>query len=125
MNVLFHAHSGLRYLVLLFGVLAVVWFAIGWVTGRSFEGAGRGLFAAFLGTLDLQVLLGLVLLFGRLGVPGVWIHLVAMVSAAVVVHAAGVVQRTRMPGFAAPLVGVVVALGLIALGIGALGRPIV
>jgi len=123
-DVLFHAHSGLRYLVLLFGAVAVVWFAFGRVTGRPFEGIGRGLYAALLATVDLQVLLGLFLLFGRLGRPGVALHAALMVTAAVALHAASIVQRKRAPGYAAPLIGVLAALGLIVLGIGALGRPI-
>lgn len=124
MEILFHAHSGLRYLVLLLGVVAAVWFVFGRLTGRPFQGIGRGLFTALLATVDLQVLLGLFLLFGRLGRPGVELHAALMVTAAVALHAASIVQRKRAPGYGAPLIGVLVALGLIVLGIGALGRPL-
>ena len=57
MNFLFHAHSGLRYIVLLVGLVAIAVLAIGLIRKKPI-GAERGLTAAFVGVLDLQVLLG-------------------------------------------------------------------
>ncbi|MCX6049804.1 MAG: hypothetical protein NT075_32290 [Chloroflexi bacterium] len=60
-NVIFQAHSGWRYLVLLVAILAVLKFLIGWLTTSKWSGLDRGLGTAFPIVLDIQLLLGLVL----------------------------------------------------------------
>jgi hypothetical protein len=55
-------HSGLRYLVLLAGVAAVVTSAMGLRGGAAPSGAERASMSAFVGLLDLQVVLGVLLL---------------------------------------------------------------
>jgi hypothetical protein len=93
MNILFMAHSGLRWLVLLVAAVAIVKFAIGWLRGGEFKGMDRGLTAGFSGLMDLQVTLGIVFLLwnglaeGGTGFPMYRIeHGVAMILAAVVAH---------------------------------------
>jgi uncharacterized membrane protein YphA (DoxX/SURF4 family) len=91
MTILFMAHSGLRYLILLVAAIAVVKFAIGWLQGSEFKGMDRGLTSAFSGLMDLQVTLGLIFLlwdgFTGRGFPLFRIeHAVVMVIAAVVAH---------------------------------------
>lgn len=114
------AHSGLRYLVLLVGVVAALAFAYGLATRRPLR-AERGINAAFVGFLDLQVLLGLILM----GVTGTFGgqfmgHMVTMILALVVAHAASIVAR-RSPdarrALTVRLVGVVLTLALVAAGI--------
>lgn len=62
-------HSYLRWLIVLVGAVAIVRFAIGWLRAGGFKGMDRGLAAAFSGLIDLQALLGIVLLVG-LGLSG-------------------------------------------------------
>lgn len=126
MNVLFKAHSGLRYLVLVVGLLAVVYFVSGLVSKRPVDKKVRILGSSFAGLLDTQILLGLVLLgSGWPFQPMLWGHLSLMLLAAVLAHVLLVVNRRRpQPGFLLPLIGVGGALLLISLGILAIGRGV-
>lgn len=91
MNILLMAHSGLRWLVLLVAVLAIIKYLIGWLQRGQYKGMDRGLMAAFSGLLDLQSLLGVILLVWS-GLAGVGFpffriaHGLIMVAAAVVAH---------------------------------------
>lgn len=91
MNILFMAHSGLRWLVLLVAVIAIVKFLIGWLTRGSYKGMDRGLMAGFSGLMDLQATLGIILLLwgglAGMGFPLYRIeHGLIMILAAVVAH---------------------------------------
>lgn len=126
-GMLFHAHSGLRYLVLLAGILAVGYLGYAAATRRTAGRVGRILAAAFTGLLDLQVLLGLLLLASIPFYGALAGHIVIMIVAALVMHGASIGHKRRPPerqGPALLLVGVVVALALILLGILSIGRPI-
>ena len=123
MNALFAAHSGLRYLVLLAGLVAAVFFAVGLAQKRPVTRAVRVMGAVFSGLLDLQVLLGLVLVLMGRYYPALIGHIVMMLAAVAVVHILLVKNRKRpQPGYALPLVAVVLGLALIAGGILAI-RP--
>jgi hypothetical protein len=123
MNILFHAHSGLRYLVLLVGLAALVYFLSGLATKRPVDKGVRILGAAFTGLLDLQVLLGLIMVAMGRFYPQLIGHIVMMVLAAVETHVLMVMNRKRSnPGYLLPLIAVAVALALIAGGIMAIGR---
>lgn len=124
MTVLFHAHSGLRYLVLLSGAVAVAWFLYAWLAGRGFDRPGRIVLAAFTGLLDLQVVLGLALLVGGRRTPGIGAHVGFMVLAVVVAHVTSGVARRRPERARAvlPLAGTILALTVLAAGILAI-RP--
>jgi hypothetical protein len=84
-------HSLVRWLVLLAAVWAVIKFAIGWLRGGAFGGLDRGLSLGFSGLLDLQALLGLIVLIGG-GLAGAGFpryrleHAVLMLAAVVVGH---------------------------------------
>ncbi|HEX2191163.1 MAG TPA: hypothetical protein VHG51_19800, partial [Longimicrobiaceae bacterium] len=95
MNFLYHAHSGVRYLVLLAGLLAVLYLAFGWATGRPYDRAARVLGAVFTGTLDLQVLLGILLLFVRPFYGALMGHVVMMLLALIAAHGFSVYSRGR------------------------------
>jgi cbb3-type cytochrome oxidase subunit 3 len=123
MNALFAAHSGLRYLVLLAGLVAVVYFALGLAQKRPYTRAVRTVGAIFSGLMDLQILLGLILVLMGRYYPQLIGHIVLMVLAAVVVHVLLAKNRKRaQPGYALPLAGVVLGLVLLAAGILAI-RP--
>lgn len=127
-DTIFMAHSGLRYLVLLAALAAIITAALGL---RDSGPAGKGermAGAIFTGLLDLQVLLGIILLtmwqfYGQL--MG---HLTMMVLAVAAAHAGGVMARRREPassGSAIRLGAYVLALVLIIGGILAIGRTVV
>lgn len=125
---LFYAHSGVRYLVLLSGVLAVVYLAQATARAEPFGRTSRLLMSIFTGALDLQVLLGLLQLavvpfYGALAG-----HVVLMFTAVCVAHAAVIINRSRPPERQSNgllLVGALATVVLIVLGILAIGRPIV
>lgn len=124
MRMLFYAHSGLRYLVLLMALVAIVFFAYGLATKRPVDKLVRILGSSFAGLLDTQVLLGILLLGSGWPFYGALVgHIVMMVAAAVLAHVMMVVNRKRPnPGYLLPLIGVGGALLLILGGIMAISR---
>jgi heme A synthase len=123
MNFLFQAHSGVRYLVLLVGVAAVSYFLSGLATKRPVDRGVRILGSSFVGLLDLQGLLGIVMVAMGRYYPQLIGHMVMMVLAIAETHVLLVVNRKRPnPGYLLPLIAVVVALALITGGVMAIGR---
>ena len=126
-NILFHAHSGLRYLVLLAGILSLAYSLVALLRGRPWDKPGRILLASFVGLLDLQVLIGIILVFVRMFYPMLWGHLVMMVLAAAVAHVASVINKKRRPEGRSHMVAVLGSAGALALiigGITAIGRAV-
>ena len=126
LTLLFKAHSGLRYLVLVMGLVALAYFVYGFATKRPVDKKVRILGSSFAGMLDTQILLGLVLLgAGWPFRPMLWGHLTLMLLAAVLAHVLLVINRKRpQPGFLLPLIAVGGALLLIVGGILAIGRGV-
>lgn len=119
-NMLFQAHSGLRFLVLLAGAIAAAVLLWGWRSGRPFAGQSRAATAVFGAVLDLQIMLGIILVLTRPFYGALIGHLVMMVGAAIAAHAMLVyarkltdVRRAHLVAFA----GIVLALLLIVGGI--------
>ena len=124
----FMAHSGIRYLVLLAGVLCAAYALVGWVTKRPYDRAMRGLASGFAGLLHLQILLGLVVVFTRGFYPALMGHITMMIAAAVVAQIPVSVMRRRPEEartYAPHAVTALAALALIAAGVMAIGRPLV
>lgn len=91
LQVLFYAHSWLRWLLLLVAAITIVKYLIGLAGKREFDKMSGGLTSAFSGLMDLQVLIGLIYFlwsgFAGAGFPMQRIeHLVTMIIAAVVAH---------------------------------------
>lgn len=126
MRPLFFAHSGLRYLVLLAGVVALVYLAWSVLGRKQGSKGGRVVMSTFVGLLDLQILLGIVLVAMGDFYPALIGHIMTMVIAAVVAH--GSAAYAKRPGVAKAdairLAGVVVTLVLIVAGILAIGRAV-
>lgn len=125
-EIIFWTHSGVRYLVLLAGVVTVVFCAL-----AVSEPASRRLrlvWRFFVGLLDTQVLIGIVVLIVR-PFEGQYVgHLVMMLTALLVAHGTGAVFRRRDPQKQTGrvlLTGALVALLLIVGGIMAIGRSVV
>ena len=92
MEVVLTVHSLVRWVILLVAVAAIVKLGLGWLRGGPFDGLDRGLLLGYSGLLDLQALLGLVLLFGGAiflgeGFPMVRIlHAIVMILAVAAGH---------------------------------------
>lgn len=124
-NGLFYAHSGLRYLVLLAGVVALGYSLFAVVTRRPYDRGIRRTAGAFAGLLHLQVLLGFVFLVSGRFYPALIGHIFMMLAAAAVAQIPLSVLRRRPPEERRPmphLVGTAIALLLIWGGILAIGR---
>ncbi len=125
---LFFAHSGLRYLVLLAGVLVLGYAVYGQATKREYDKTMRILAAVFTGAIDLTVLLGVAHLMSSVFYPQLSGHIASMVLAAVVAHVISAVMKRRPIAertFMPHIIGTLIVLGLVATGIMAIGRPIV
>lgn len=119
-NMLFYAHSGLRFLVLLAAVIAVAVLLWGWSARRPFEGQSRAVTAVFTGVLDLQVTLGILLVLFRPWYDALMGHLVMMIAAAMAAHGLTVYARKQTDPrrmHMISLIGVALALLLIVGGI--------
>lgn len=126
--ILFYAHSGLRYLVLLTGLLVIAYAVYGLASRRPYDRTMRVLAAIFTGAIDLTALLGLSYLFVGTFYPQLGGHIATMVLAVVVAHVVSAVMKRRPPAertYMPHVVGTLVVLGLVATGILAIGRPIV
>lgn len=124
----FTIHSYVRYLVLLAGVGAIVTAIVGWRAAGVPPRAERALGGAFVGLLDLQVVLGvLVLLTGFPFYGALTGHLFMMLLAAAVAHGASVMARRREParsGSPVRTIGFMLALLFIVGGIMAIQRSL-
>jgi uncharacterized membrane protein YphA (DoxX/SURF4 family) len=123
MEILFSAHSGVRYLVLFSGLIALLWFVWGMAARRPFTRPAPALLAIFLRILDIQVLLGVTLLIGGRRPPGIWGHMAVMIVAVTFAHVMDK-RRQRTTGYGLPLLAVAGTLALIVVGILSIGRPI-
>lgn len=119
-NLLFYAHSGLRFLVLLAGVLAIGVLVWGISGRRPYEGQSRAITTVFIGVLDLQIVLGLLLIFTRPWYGELMGHLVMMIAAAFAAHGLTVYARKQTDArrsHTIALAGVALALLLLVGGI--------
>lgn len=57
--ILLKAHSGIRWLVLVVAIIAIVKLLITWLGKKEFDKMDNGITRGFVGLLDLQMLLGL------------------------------------------------------------------
>lgn len=100
MGFLYTLHSHFRWLVVLMLVLALIKLGVTWARGGSFNGADRGLTAAAVGMIDLQVLLGIILLITLdVGMPRYQIeHGATMILAVVAAHITAKWKKEQGPG---------------------------
>lgn len=125
LNGLYYAHSGLRYLILLAGVAAIVYGILAIIDSRPYDKWMTRLGAGFAGLMHLQLLLGLGLIFAGRFHPAVWGHLIVMLFAAALAQLPASVNRRRpapQRSFWPHIICSTLALLLIAGGILAIGR---
>jgi hypothetical protein len=121
MDFLLTLHGEIRWILALIAVVAIVRFAMGWLRGVEYKGMDRGLMAVYTGFLDLNFLLGLILLFGLGGgFPAQRIeHAVTMFIAVGVAHSAAAWRKSDDAAlkFRNNLIVVVVSLLIVILGV--------
>ncbi len=126
-DILFHAHSGVRYLVLLAAIVAVILLAAGRASGKPFAGGPRIAASAFAGLLDLQVLLGIGLALTGIFYSALAGHILMMILAAAAAHvllARAKKEADPRRAHATALIGIALALVLIVGGILSIGRGV-
>ena len=124
---LYAAHSGLRFLVLVGGLFVILYATVGHFGKREYSAAMARLASVFAGLLHLQVLLGFVVLFTRPFASSLIGHIFMMLGAAAVAQFTTSVVKRRPPkerSYGPHLVGALVAMVFIALGILAIGRGV-
>jgi hypothetical protein len=125
MQFVYQAHSGVRYLVLLAGIIALVVLIRGLASGAQYGRAARISAAAFIGLVHLQVLLGVVMVVMGRFYPALIGHMAMMILAAAAGQLLTVWGKKALDAGTAhklSLAGVVLALVLIVGGIFAIGR---
>jgi len=124
---LFAAHSGLRFLILVGGLFVIVYAAVGLLGKREYAPAMARLAAVFAGLIHLQVFLGVAVLFTRPFQTMLVGHVFLMLGAGAVAQVTHTVVKRRPPEaktYGPHLVGALVALLLMAAGIMAIGRGV-
>lgn len=123
MTALLHAHSGLRYVLLLVAVMHVVVSVLGQMKQAPVGKLHRALSGATLGLMHTQALIGLGLVAGGLYYPQLIGHLVMMVVAVGLATAMHVInKRADKPTHLRALMGTGGALVAMVLGLAAIGR---
>lgn len=122
---LFPAHSGIRYLVILVGVMAFSYACFGSASKRPYDRTMTILGSSFAGLIHLQILFGFGVLFTGNFYPALIGHLFMMFFAAVAAQLPPSVMRRRPQEerrYMPHVIGTLLALVLIAGGILAI-RP--
>ena len=125
MNIVYYAHSGLRYLVLLAALAALVLLARGLSGSRPYDRPARMATGIYTGTLHLQVLLGFLLVILGRWYPAVMGHLIMNMVAVAAVTVLGAWAKRAADGKLAykyAFAGVAVSLLLLFAGIASIGR---
>lgn len=123
-DIIFAAHSGWRWIVVLATIIALGWMILGLVQRRAYDNTARRVMLAFAISVDIQWLLGLVLFIllsaasGNWGVAHRWEHLVIMTLALIAAHVGGRFKTAPDPvRYRNGLIAVLVALVLVFVGI--------
>lgn len=95
MGTLMTIHGEVRWLVAILAVVVIIKFAIGWLGRRNYTSLDRSLLMAYTILLDINVLLGLILLFFNGGINGPRLeHAVTMLLAVIAAHMTAMWRRS-------------------------------
>ena len=122
---LFQAHSGVRYLVLLAGAAALIAAII--AATRGGKGADATLTRIFVGVLDLQATLGIILLIMWTFYGQLIGHIIIMIAAVTIAHIGSARAKKQTVPVAASRMRAItigITLLLIVAAIMSIGRPI-
>lgn len=96
MGTLMTIHGEIRWLVALAAIVVIVKFLIGWLGKRPYAPIDRTLLMVYTILIDINVLLGLILLFFGGGFSGPRLeHATTMVLAAIAAHMTAIWRRTE------------------------------
>ena len=95
MGMLMTIHGELRWLVVLAAIIVIIKFLIGWLGKREYASLDQKLLLAFTILLDINVLLGLIILFFGGGFTGPRLeHATTMILAAIAAHMTAIWRRS-------------------------------
>lgn len=121
MDFILTIHGLMRWLVAIAGMIAIIKFAYGWLSKADYTPLDKRLMSIFTILLDINVLLGLILLFALPGglTPIRLEHATTMILAAVAGHLSALWRKSPNSGtkFRNNLIVVIVALLLIFMGV--------
>ena len=124
---LFHLHSGLRYLVLLAGLAVIAYALWGVATKRTHDATVKKLAITFRARMDVTLFSGIVMVtVGYNFDANAGLHVVLMMLATVVSHIVPAVMRKRKQEQRTLLpyaVATAIVLGMVIVGTLSLGRP--
>jgi hypothetical protein len=121
MDIILTIHGLIRWLVAIVGLIAIVKFAYGWLSKADYTPLDKRIMSIFNASLDINVLLGLILLFGLGGgFPMNRVeHATTMILAAIVAHLSAIWRKSDSSTvkFRNNLIVVVIALLLVFVGV--------
>jgi cytochrome bd-type quinol oxidase subunit 1 len=121
MDFILTIHGLMRWLVAIAGLIAIIKFAYGWLSKADYTPLDKRIMNIFTILLDINVLLGLILLFGLGGgfPPNRLEHATTMILAAVTAHLSAFWRKSPSSAvkFRNNLIVVVVALLFIVMGV--------
>jgi len=125
-DIILEIHSLVRWIIVLVALIAIVKFALSWLRRNEGGAMDRGLMSGFSGLMDLQALLGIIVLVGG-GLTGAGFpfyrieHAVTMIIAVAIAHLP--MRWRNAPGPLRArnnLVAILVSLALVAVGVAGL-----
>lgn len=121
MDFILTIHGLIRWLVAIAGLIAIIKFAYGWLSKAEYTPLDKRIMSIFTISLDINVLLGLILLFGLGGgFPMNRIeHATTMILAAVVAHLSAIWRKSPNSNtkFRNNLIVVIIALLFVFMGV--------
>ena len=124
MDVVLTLHSIVRWLVVIVAVVAVARYALVMAGKAQSSGLDRGLMSGYSGLLDLNVLLGLILIVGLgftlLRIEHAATNIIAVVAAHFLAQRAKKIEDAKLKARTS-LLGVVVSLAIIVVGVALIG----
>ena len=120
MGMLMTIHGELRWLVVLAAIIVIIKFLIGWLGKREYTSLDQKLLMVFTILLDINVLLGLIILFFGGGFTGPRLeHATTMILAAIAAHMTAIWRRSTDSSlkFRNQLLMVVLAVILVIFGV--------
>ena len=121
MDVILTIHSINRWLIVTIAIIVTVKYTIGWLGCHEYQSMDQVIMRGLTGLMDLQALLGIILLIG-LGIEAYRIeHVIAMVIAIVILHLSvlwrnasdGVKYRNNLFAIVLSMIAVVLGVGLL------------
>lgn len=95
MGTLTTIHGEIRWLVVILAVVIIIKFGIGWLGRRNYTSLDRSLVSAYTILLDINVLLGLILLFFNGGLNSVRLeHATTMLLAVIAGHMTAIWRKS-------------------------------